>query len=61
MKSYVAKIEIYSDDGLCAAVDAEDVCAKVMLVDLVHTVESWDELSAAIRAAIVQITAEEAQ
>jgi hypothetical protein len=24
-------------------------------------VESWDELSAAIRAAIVQITAEEAQ
>lgn len=58
MKSYVTRIEIFDDIGdLAAVVESVDVCAGVMFPrQSVNTPETWDELSAAIRAAIVQIT-----
>lgn len=57
MKSYTTQIQIFNDlDECVAVVESFDVCAKVSLTGQVQTVESWDELSAAIRAAIVKIT-----
>jgi hypothetical protein len=65
MKSYVTRMEIYDDIGdLAAVVESVDVCAGVEFPcagvefpkQSVNTPETWDELSAAIRAAIKQIT-----
>ncbi len=58
MKSHISQIHIYDDLEDCqAVVESFDVCAKVVLTSGVFTLESWDELSAAIREAIAKVTA----
>lgn len=59
MKLYTTEMQVY-DDGhrLLATVTAEDGCAIVKLSDEAHDVDSWNNLAATIRDALVEVCKE---
>lgn len=59
MKLYTTEMQVCDDDlQVVAAITADGDCAIVRLTYAVHDKNSWDELSRAIKQAIIEVCKE---